>query len=776
MASKSLGTLTIDLVAKVSGFTQGMDKAERASAKWRRQIEKDAKAAGIAMGAAGAAAAAGLGYMIKASIDAADAASKAAQSTGLTTEAYTSLAFAADMSGVSTGELDAAMSRLNRTALEVAAGSEKQAALFKTLGVSVKDAGGALRDGDQILMDLADRFANMPDGIGKSSLAMEVFGKSGAKMIPLLNSGSEGIKDLTEQARALGLVINDEQAKSAERFNDNLSILAGVSRGAGNVIAGELLPVMNDFTAEMVDIAIKGELAASVGDTLATSLKALAATGVGVYASFQLAGKGIAGLAALQDQATQDGAWYEKFMPPVAAYRLYKNWQGVKDTAGVVMSDLDTTAQEFADILDRIWEAGKGGESGTSTEERLSKLKTFLADFSSQTDEGARAARKSTDAIESQIKALQLQADTVAMTSDQATLYKLRLEGATEAQIAQAEAALSAVSAYKEQAKAIKDLNDAQEQTNKEAVSIIDSLRTEEEAIRDSYERRRQIIMDATLLTAEERNEALLRLEQEHNEQMLQVNGSYWERYLAAAEENLQNFDELSGVMLENFTGRFGDAFESMVFDAESLGDAVHGLAEGMARSVINALGQMAAQWLAYQAVQLIVGKTTQASAASTMTFNALASQQMAAINAFASTAAIPIVGPVMAPAAATAAIAATSPMVGAVASLSLAGMAHDGIDAIPETGTWLLEKGERVTTAETSAKLDKTLSDIQQGGAGGAVNVNFIEDAAKAGTVETRREPDGTLTVDGFISNIMGDGKLHQAISRKYGLSGVGQ
>lgn len=155
------------------------------------------------------------------------------------------------------------------------------------------------------------------------------------------------------------------------------------------------------------------------------------------------------------------------------------------------------------------------------------------------------------------------------------------------------------------------------------------------------------------------------------------------------------------------------------------------------------------------------------------MTFNALASQQMAAINAFASTAAIPIVGPFMAPGAAAAAIAATSPMVGAVASLSLAGMAHDGIDAIPETGTWLLEKGERVTTAETSAKLDKTLSDIQQGGAGQPI-VNLYEDASKAGTVSSRQE-DGQNFIDIFVSNIMGDGKAHKALSRKYGLQGVG-
>ena len=169
--------------------------------------------------------------------------------------------------------------------------------------------------------------------------------------------------------------------------------------------------------------------------------------------------------------------------------------------------------------------------------------------------------------------------------------------------------------------------------------------------------------------------------------------------------------------MLENFTGRFGDAFESMVFDAESLGDAVSGLAEGMARSVVNALGQMAAQWLAYQAVQLLVGKTTQSSAATGMISNATAASHQAALNAYASTAAIPMVGPAMAPAAAAAATAATAPMVAAVSAASLMGMAHDGIDSVPATGTWLLEKGERVTTAETSKKLDKTLDQIKVGG-----------------------------------------------------------
>lgn len=61
------------------------------------------------------------------------------------------------------------------------------------------------------------------------------------------------------------------------------------------------------------------------------------------------------------------------------------------------------------------------------------------------------------------------------------------------------------------------------------------------------------------------------------------------------------------------------------------------------------------------------------------------------------------------------------------IAGQSLAGMAHDGIDRVPETGTWLLQKGERVVTASTSAKLDATLERVQQArqaSAGGTVHI----------------------------------------------------
>lgn len=232
--------------------------------------------------------------------------------------------------------------------------------------------------------------------------------------------------------------------------------------------------------------------------------------------------------------------------------------------------------------------------------------------------------------------------------------------------------------------------------------------------------------------------------------------------------------------LLNQTTNSMANAFSGIITQAKSVGDAFGNMFSSMGETVIQALSQMAAQWLVYQAVQLMVGKGTQASAAAAMTSNATASALMAQLNAYASTAAIPIVGPALAPAAMAAAAAVTSPMVAAISAASLMGMAHDGLDKVPATGTWLLQQGERVVKSNTSAKLDATLTDIQKQRENNAmqgqfnysptIQVNGDPDARTIAMMEAAVKRGATQGFDMVVNSLSkGQGKVHDAVNVMY-------
>ncbi|WP_010216660.1 tape measure protein [Pseudomonas syringae group genomosp. 3] len=197
-----------------------------------------------------------------------------------------------------------------------------------------------------------------------------------------------------------------------------------------------------------------------------------------------------------------------------------------------------------------------------------------------------------------------------------------------------------------------------------------------------------------------------------------------WKNYADQAQNYSAIAADFVSSSLGDATTGLGDMFSDLLTKTKSAGDAVADFFGGMAKAGINALSDMAAQWLIYQGVQLLVGKTTQASAIPLLVANATATSLQAQLAAYASTAAIPIIGPAAAPAAALAAAAATSPMVAAVSASALAGMAHNGYDNIPKEGTWLLDGGERIVNPSQNRDLTKYLADKSGTGGGGGTPI----------------------------------------------------
>lgn len=217
--------------------------------------------------------------------------------------------------------------------------------------------------------------------------------------------------------------------------------------------------------------------------------------------------------------------------------------------------------------------------------------------------------------------------------------------------------------------------------------ALFQGLLTEEERVRQSYERRREDILNLTDVTESARQDALQRLEKDFDDKRLRASGEFWDRWLVAAQDHMTSMDKVVGDALSNMTSKFGSLFESVVFDSTSAQDAFAKFAEGMARSLVNALGQMAAQWVAYKLVQAASSGSAAAAGATAQSLNAQAKVIEAGLNAFASTAAIPIVGPELAPAAAAAAVAATEPMAAAIAGFATAAKAAAGFSGAYDLG-----------------------------------------------------------------------------------------
>jgi hypothetical protein len=203
--SRSLGVLTLDLIAKTSGFVEGLSKAERASAKSSKQFEKDLNKLKGQIKLVSIAFAAGATAMIASSIKMADQSRKTAQSIGLTTEALTGLQWAAKQSGVSNEELTVSFRQFSRVISDASQGLGKGQESFKALGISLTDVNGQVKTSEQLFNEAANSISKMQDGFQKTAIASELFGRSGAKLIPMLNSGEAGIKALTDEAAKLGL-------------------------------------------------------------------------------------------------------------------------------------------------------------------------------------------------------------------------------------------------------------------------------------------------------------------------------------------------------------------------------------------------------------------------------------------------------------------------------------------------------------------------------------------------------------------------------------------
>lgn len=236
MTNAVIGALRVNLGIDTAELSEGLAASQASLAKW-------AKAAAIAAAAAGTAIATALAAGVKKSLDEADELSKISQKIAVPIEQLSTLKYAADLSGVSIESLTTAMGKFGKNIASAAQGG-KAGDVFDNLGISIKGTDGALKSNSQLLNEVSERFAKLQDGPIKTAAAMALFGKAGADLIPLLNGGSASIKEMTDEAKALGLEISSTTGAAAEQFNDNLSRIGYAVNGLTLGLTAALAPAL----------------------------------------------------------------------------------------------------------------------------------------------------------------------------------------------------------------------------------------------------------------------------------------------------------------------------------------------------------------------------------------------------------------------------------------------------------------------------------------------------------------------------------------------------
>jgi hypothetical protein len=159
------------------------------------------------------------------------------RSIGGTAEDASRLRFAGDELGVTNQALTMGFKAL---AGHLDANDDK----IKRMGIAYRDAHGDILPTKDVLANLAERFASMPNGLQKTALATDLFGKSGQKMIPILNQGKQGLKELYAESDKLGVTMSGKDLEAVKKYTLSQKKLKEAIKGAQITIGRELIPML----------------------------------------------------------------------------------------------------------------------------------------------------------------------------------------------------------------------------------------------------------------------------------------------------------------------------------------------------------------------------------------------------------------------------------------------------------------------------------------------------------------------------------------------------
>ena len=900
MAGKSLGTLTLDLIARTAGFASGMSQAERSSAKWRKKIVADVDAVATAFAAASSAAvatAAGVGAygfnLLKSSSSQIAEAKRLSDALGMSTQALLSWQYAAGKAGVSGEQIADIFKDLGDKIGDAALNKSGEAVdALDALGLSAEKLKRV--SPDEQLLAISDALKKIGTTSEKTTI-LESLGNDLSRMLPLLEQGGEKLRQYMAAAQTFGVAPDDADIEKLVRtnalFEDMASQVDGVKialatgladvdlSGVQNAITeiGETLrdpQVLQGLTnlvqgaADLAGWLIK--VAAAAGNIAALTRQGIAQNAGGALKTEASAADIRARIAELEKQQ-QENVYPVKRWMNVAGRMLQRKDGSPEDELALLKGRLplaEKLDREVRPAIDLALPATeKTVNTGTIRQDyRLAPGQSNGKTSASQADRDAKKVLNSFRQMEDSYQRQIALADTTgertkALTELEKLQYEMasgKLTNLNEAQktrLTQLATELDQLNAQKkamEEQKQLQAFTASQQVQTSNAQAMLDTefvgagtgeqtrsrMRELLEIRRSYYDqmeslRQRQESGDISRTLYEGETAVLkaelekrLRMQQDYYRQLDALNddwlsgaGDALKDYVTEADNNAAMAKSAVTSVLGTTENSVSAMLDDIIRGTKSAGDAVKDVVEDLGNAIITELENIAAKKIVAGLFGGLAGESNIAgsgdllslltgagsngdssagSAVAGATSSLTDSDMLSGLKAVLNTSLTEVFSELsdtlsglfssMTDELGSLLSSLGSSLSGMLSGLSgsgggflsLLGMAHDGIDSVPATGTWLLEKGERVISGRTSKKLDATLSAVHSAAgnrSGGqsfsyspVINVNGDPDARTLKMLEQAVQQGAKRGYQMVAESLStGSGAVHSAVNTRY-------
>ena len=209
--------------------------------------------------------------------------------TGLSTQALSEYAHAAEMCGASISDVEGAMRSMAAQLVAAQNGSSRAQKAFSILGLSVDAIAG--RSPEEQFDAIARAISSIEDPTQRAGAALKIFGTAGTSLLPLFAQGPDGLAKLREEARALGVSIDSETATLGANFTDSMTRLRAAVQGLGLAISKLLTPYLVELANAAARTLAQISALAERHPVLTKTILATAAAVAGLTSAVFLSGK-----------------------------------------------------------------------------------------------------------------------------------------------------------------------------------------------------------------------------------------------------------------------------------------------------------------------------------------------------------------------------------------------------------------------------------------------------------------------------------------------------